>query len=74
MADSEYYRTEARRCRRLAGDARTIETARRWFDLADEYDQLAVSLERGGVPPSQGVPMQQQPMQQQQQQKIEDDK
>ena len=73
MPDSEHYRAEARRCRRLAGDARTIETARRWFELADEYDQLAVFLERTGAsaPPVQRTAMQQQPMLQQQ---IEDDK
>lgn len=66
MLDSEYFRDEARRCRELARTAKMIDTARRWVELADEYDQLAVSLERrSNPPPLQRAPMQQQPVQQQ---------
>jgi hypothetical protein len=66
MFGSQYYREEARRCRKLAAGALNLESARRWFELADEYDQLAVSLERrGSPPPVQSVRMQQ-PVQEQQ--------
>ena len=30
---------------------RPVQAARRWHELADEYEQLAVALERGGPPP-----------------------
>ena len=64
MTDAAYYRSESRRCRRMASTAKTIMAARRWIELADEYDQLAVSLERGHRP-ALYVPIQQ-PIQQQQ--------
>ena len=66
MRDSTYYRNEARRCRQLARIAKTIDAARRWTEIADDYDQLAISLERSGRPIVQRVPMQQQPAQHQQ--------
>jgi hypothetical protein len=73
MADSaSYYRDEARRCRMMARTAKTGATSRRWAELADEYEQLAVARERGGRPPARGSarsqpqPVQQQPVQQQQ--------
>jgi hypothetical protein len=70
MADNAaYYRGEARRCRARAmmRPARTVAASRRWAELADEYDQLAVALERSGRPHVHHIPMQQpQPVQQQQ--------
>jgi len=50
----------------MARTAKTVEVARRWHELADEYEQLAVALERNGRPPVPHTPTQQQPMQQQQ--------
>ena len=65
--DAAYYRDEARRCRKMARAAKSIVASRRWAELADEYDQLAVSLERGGRPAVRHFPTQQpQPVQQQQ--------
>ena len=54
------------RCRKRAADDPTSEAARRWLQLAAEYDQLADALESDGTEPrAQQSPMQQQPMQQQ---------
>jgi hypothetical protein len=50
----------------MARTAKTVEVARRWHELADEDEQLAVALERSGRPPVPHTPTQQQPMQQQQ--------
>jgi GcrA cell cycle regulator len=66
MASAGYYREEAERHRRLAAAAPDSERARRWLQLAAEYELLAQSME---PPPVRRVPMQQQPVQQQQQQK-----
>ena len=65
MGDATYYREEARRCRRMAAAAKTVPASRRWAELADEYDQLAVAPERSDRP-AKRFPMQQQPVQQQQ--------
>ena len=67
MVGAPYYRSEAKRCRKRAADDPTSEAARRWLQLAAEYDQLADALESDGTEPrAQQSPMQQQPMQQQQ--------
>ena len=68
MADNEpHYREEARRCRMMARAAKTIAAARRWAELADEYEQLAVALERSGrLGVRRILPRQPQPVQQQQ--------
>ena len=50
----------------MARAARTVQIARRWHELADEYEMLAVALERSGRTPAAHTPMQMQPMQQQQ--------
>jgi hypothetical protein len=66
MPEIGHYRNEARRCRAMARVAKTVEVARRWHELADEYELLAVALERSGRPSGLHAPMQMQPMQQQQ--------
>ena len=66
MVGAAYYRDEARRCRKMATAAKTIEARRRWAELADEYEQLAASLERAGRMTAKPMPMRQQPVQQQQ--------
>jgi hypothetical protein len=63
MASAGYYREEAERHRRLAAAAPDSEQAKRWLQLAAEYELLAESID----PPVQRVPMQQQPIQQPQQ-------
>ena len=68
MASAGYYREEAERHRRLAAAAPDSERAKRWLQLAAEYDLLAQSMEPPAV---RRVPMQQQPVQQQQQKKSE---
>ena len=80
MADAEYYRNEARRCRELADSAPDRKSAQRWKDLADEYTILAEELEAAAgkrTPilrrPTQRQPMQQQPVQQQQSKKEDTD-
>lgn len=78
MASVAYYRTEAERCRTLAAAATDPSAAARWRRIAQDYENLANSLEAApdSVPPVLHVPMQQQPLQQQQQQqqtKIEPD-
>ena len=61
MSDAGYYRAEARRCRGMARNTRsTIEAARRWTELADEYEELAARLERGGRFTISHVPTQRQ--------------
>ena len=68
MVGAPYYRLEAERCRKRAADDPASESAKRWRQLAAEYDQLADALEaeeEGGPPIAQRAPMQQQPMQQQ---------
>jgi hypothetical protein len=69
MVGAPYYRSEAERCRKRAADEPASGSARRWLQLAAEYDQLADALEaqdEGAQPHVQRSPMQQQPMQQQQ--------
>ena len=67
MVGAPYYRSEADRCRRRAADNPTSESAKRWLQLAADYDQLADALELDEAEPrAQPRAMQQQPMQQQQ--------
>ena len=70
MASVAYYRTEAERCRALAAAATDPAAADRWRQIAQDYDNLANSLEAAPdsvpPPPVLHVPMQQQPVQQQQ--------
>lgn len=70
MVGAPYYRAEAQRCRSRAADDPASESAKRWRQLAAEYDQLADALEpeeeESAPPPAQRAPTQQQPMQQQQ--------
>ena len=57
------------RCRKRAADDPASESAKRWPQLAAEYEQLANALETEEdrtQPRAQQQPMQQQPMQQQQ--------
>jgi hypothetical protein len=75
MADTAYYRSEAERCRALAAGSPQSEQAKRWRQLAGEYDQLADTLEIAAPSaPIQHGPMHQQPMQQQQAKAEESDK
>jgi hypothetical protein len=68
MSTSAYYKSEAARCRELAAKAAS-DSAKRWLQLAVEYEQLADTLgivsTTGATPQVQRMPMQQQPMQQQ---------
>jgi len=77
MASVAYYRTEAERCRTLAAAATDPSAAARWRRIAQDYENLANSLEAAPdsvpPPPVQHVPMQQQQPLQQQQTKIEPD-
>jgi len=71
MGDADYYRAQAKRCIRLAAAAPNPKAARRWDDLAADYERISDVLEGkltdyAGMPPSQ---MQRQLMQQQQQKK-----
>ena len=67
MVGAPYYRSEAQRCRRRAADNPASEGAKRWLQLAADYDQLADALEADEAEPRvQQSAMQQQPMQQQQ--------
>ena len=70
MTDAAYYRDEARRLRALARARRNRNTASatRWSELADEYEQLAASLERSSSSRIHRMPMPQQPQIVQQQQ------
>ena len=76
MASVAYYRTEAERCRTLAAAATDPSAAARWRRIAQDYENLANSLEAApdSVPPVLHVPMQQQPLQQQQTKIEPDDK
>lgn len=67
MVGAPYYRSEAERCRRRAADDPASESAKRWLQLAADYDQLADALESDEAEPHvQQSPLQRQPMQQQQ--------
>jgi hypothetical protein len=48
---SEYYRKQARLCRKRAYEATMREIATKWLAMADEYEQLALLLERTGAAP-----------------------
>ena len=74
MASAGYYREEADRCRKLAAASPDSDAAKRWRQLAAEYDDLAEALEASDRMHMQRAPMQQQPMQQQQQKKAGDEK
>ena len=65
MASADYYREEANRCRKLAAASPDSDAAKRWRQLATEYDDLAEALEASDRLIVQRDPMQQQPMQQQ---------
>jgi hypothetical protein len=72
MASVAYYRAEAARCRTLAVGTNDPSAAARWLRIAQDYENLAKSLEAAPEPvppPVMHVPMQQQPVQQQQQTK-----
>jgi hypothetical protein len=76
MVSVAYYRAEAERCRTLARAAHDPVVATRWTRIANDYENLAISLEAApepAPPPVMHVPMQQQPVQQQQQKKAEPD-
>jgi hypothetical protein len=45
MTTAVFYRAEAERCRKRAAEARDLKTKARLLQLADEYDQLAASLQ-----------------------------
>ena len=69
MVGASYYKAEAERCRKRAADDPASEMAKRWLQLAAEYEQLAEALNASSddtKPAIQRGPMQQQPMQQQQ--------
>ena len=76
MGLSNYYRTEAEQCRKLAAASPESPSAKRWRQLAAEYDELAETLEAEGPGLVRPGPVQRQPMQQQQQAKTtpEDEK
>ena len=69
MVGASHYRSEAERCRKLAADDPASVTAKRWLQLAAEYEQLAEALDGETDRTKASVqrwPMQQQSMQQQQ--------
>jgi len=69
MVSVVYYRAEAERCRALAKASNDPAAAIRWTRIANDYENLAISLEAAPgplPPPPMYVPMQQQPVQQQQ--------
>src|SRR5690349_4995530 len=69
MVSVAYYRAEAERCRALAASTHDPEAAARWRRIAQDYENLAKSLEaapESAPPPIMHIPMQQQPVQQQQ--------
>jgi hypothetical protein len=68
------YRGEARRCRMMARTAKTAATAWRWAELADEYEQLAVAVERSGRLGARRTPPQQPQAAQQQQGRLKPNK
>jgi hypothetical protein len=51
-AKPEYYREQARRTRELAARAKEKDIKANLFDVADRYDQLAVSAEHEPQPPN----------------------
>jgi hypothetical protein len=74
MNTPRYYESEAARCRELAARSPGTDAARRWLQLAAEYDDIAATLQT--MPDKPGVmhaPMQQQSLQQQQSRKKEDE-
>jgi hypothetical protein len=76
MVSVAYYRAEAERCRALARATHDPAAATRWTRIANDYENLAISLEaapEAALPTAVHVPMQQQPVQQQQQKKAEPD-
>jgi hypothetical protein len=77
MVSVAYYRAEAQRCRELAASTSDAGAAARWMRIAQDYENLAKSLEAAPEsvpPPVMHVPMQQQPVQQQQTKIEPDDK
>jgi hypothetical protein len=46
MTSPIYYRREAERCRRLAHSSKGTEAERRWLALANDYDRIAMELDR----------------------------
>jgi hypothetical protein len=70
MMTPKYFRDQAARCRRLAGETHSREFAERLLETADEYLRLAENLEI--APQGAPLPIQsqriEQPLQQQQQQ------
>ena len=70
MVNVAYYRAEAERCRALALGSRDPATATRWTRIANDYENLAISLESA----PDRLPMQQQPVQQQQSKREPEDK
>jgi hypothetical protein len=73
MTTPAYYRTQAQRCRRLAGETHSREFAERLLETADEYLRLADSLESPLPSTPRHVEQPQQQQQQQQQQQIQSD-
>ena len=74
MVSVAYYRAEAERCRALATGTRDHAAATRWYKIAQDYENLANSLEAApeqSPTPTMHVPMQQ-PVQQQQAKKKPD--
>jgi hypothetical protein len=64
MDSIAYYREEGRRCRKFAAADPLSTTAKRWLQLAEEYDQLAESVERSsGYATPMGLATQPQPVQ-----------
>jgi hypothetical protein len=59
MAATTDYRDKARRCRKLADAADSLNSARRWSFVADEYDEMAAEVERGEQRRQQRVRLQQ---------------
>jgi hypothetical protein len=47
----EYYRKQARLCRKRAYATTMREMATKWLAMADEYEQLALSLVQTGAAP-----------------------
>jgi hypothetical protein len=45
MTTSAYYRAQAERCRRLAGEIHSQEAAERLLKVAEEYERQAADLE-----------------------------
>jgi hypothetical protein len=71
MANINYYRREAERCRKLAAETENVLLIDQWRKLARDYETLADDLV--ARPIVQFTPMQQQPVQQQQSKLARDD-